>query len=507
MSKNISNNKRIAKNTMFLYIRMFFSLLVSLYTSRVVLNTLGIVDYGVYNTVAGFVTMFSFLNSTLSASIQRFFNFEGARNGIEGYKTVYSAGILIHLIVMFIILLLLETVGVWYVNCVMVIPDDRIASANTVFQFSVASLCLLVMMIPYIGAIMASEKMDFYAIVSVIDTLFKLCCVLALPYLPFDKLSTYGALLLFITIIDFFAYFLYSKRKILKFRFQLNKGRSLIRHLLSFSGWNVIGTFAFMLKGQALNMMLNFFFGPVINAARGIAYQINGAINSFSLNISIAYRPQIVQAYSRGEETRVNFLFFSQSKVCFALISLLIIPVIVDIDYILEIWLGENVPQYTAVFAILVLLDSLVCTLNTPCTQVVFATGKIRNYQIASSCVNLLLLPVCWLFFFLGFNATSSFIVTIIFSILNQIICVIQLLKVFNLNVRSYLLNVIAPCVMFFILCFFPGYIVFNIMHPSFVRLIVICAISVLWGCLLTWFLILNEDERKKIISILKNRK
>lgn len=506
MSDNISNNKRIAKNTMLLYIRMFFSLVVSLYTSRVVLNTLGIVDYGVYNTVAGFVTMFAFLNSTLSASIQRFYNFEGARDGKEGYKKVYSAGILIHAIVMLIILVLLETVGIWYVNNVMVVPEDRLASANIVLQFSVASLCLLVMTIPYIGAVMASERMDFYAIVSVTDTLFKLFCVLALPYLPYDKLSTYGALLLFISVVDFLAYSIYAKRKVLRFKLELHVDKSLIRQLLSFSGWNVIGTFAFMLKGQALNMLLNYFFGPVINAARGIAYQINGAISSFSSNIVVAYRPQIVQAYSRGEGSRVNFLFFSQSKICFALIALLITPVIIDINYILGIWLGDAVPQYTAIFAILVLLDSLVCTLNAPCTQVVFATGNIKSYQIASSCVNLLLLPACWLFLYLGFDVTSTFVITIVFSVLNQIVCVIQMLKVFNLNVRQYLLNVIIPCMTFITLCSLPGYLVYINMNESILRLVCIVSVSVFWGCILTYLLLLDRNEKKRITTMIKHR-
>lgn len=506
MSDYTSNNKRIAKNTMFLYIRMFFSLIVSLYTSRVVLNTLGIVDYGVYNTVAGFVTMFAFLNSTLSASMQRFYNYEGARDGIEGYKRVYSVGILIHVIVMLIILVLLETIGIWYINNVMVVPEDRLVTANVVFQFSVASLCLLVMTIPYIGAVMASERMDFYAIVSVMDTLFKLLCILALPHLPFDKLSTYGALLLLISIMDFLAYSIYVKRKVLKFKLELHADKLIIKQLLSFSGWNVIGTFAFMLKGQALNMLLNYFFGPVINAARGVAYQINGAISSFSSNIVVAYRPQIVQAYSRGEESRVNFLFFSQSKICFALIALLITPIIIDIDYILGLWLGDAVPQYTDIFATLVLLDSLVCTLNAPCTQVVFATGNIKGYQIASSCVNLLLLPACWLFLYLDFDATSTFVITIIFSVLNQVVCVIQMLKVFNLNVKQYLLKVIVPCMAFISLCSLPGYLVYINMNQCILRLVCIGCVSVLWGSALAYLLLFDSSERKRIITMIKHK-
>ena len=198
-----SNNKRIAKNTFFLYIRMFFTLIVSLYTSRVVLQNLGIIDYGVYSTVAGFVSMFAFLNSTLSASMQRFYNFEGAKHGDDGYRKVYSAGILIHFIVMLIMLILLETFGLWYMNNVMVLPADRLFSAKVVFQTSVISLCLLLMSIPYSGSIIAAERMDFYAVVSIVETVLKLLCVIILPYLPYDKLIFYGILMLLVSVVNF----------------------------------------------------------------------------------------------------------------------------------------------------------------------------------------------------------------------------------------------------------------------------------------------------------------
>lgn len=502
-----TNNKRIAKNTMFLYIRMFFTLIVSLYTSRVVLNTLGVVDYGVYNTVAGFVTMFAFLNATLSASMQRFYNFESARIGLDGFKKVYSSGIIIHVIVALLILILLETFGLWYVNNVMVIPPERLFSANVVYQLSLMSLCLIVMMIPFSGAVMAAERMDFYAIISILDVLLRLICILALPYLPYDKLITYGILYFLISVINITIYFIYTKLTIFKFKYQFIYDKCFLKQLLSFSGWNIIGTFAFMLKGQALNMLLNVFFGPVINAARGIAYQISNAINSFSSNISVAYKPQIVKSYSQGDNNRVTFLFISQSKICFALIAMLICPVIIDINYILKIWLGQTVPQYTAIFTILVLIDSLICTLNAPCTQVVFATGNIKKYQIASSCVNLLLLPICWLFLYYGFNATSTFIITIVFSIFNQIICLNQLLKVFSLNIKFYLAQVIYPCLFFIILCPLPGYIINSFMIESFGRLLVISGISVIWGITLIYFLLLKKNEQEKINSIIKQKR
>ena len=502
----MSDNKRIAKNTIFLYIRMFFALMVSLYTSRVVLNTLGVVDYGVYNTVAGFVTMFAFLNATLSASMQRYYNFEGTRMGLDGFKKVYFSGFLIHIVFTFIVFAILETFGLWYVKNVMVVPSERLFSANVVFHLSVLSLCLLIMKIPYIGAVMATERMEFYAIISIFDTLLRLVCVMLLPYLPCDKLIVYGVLYTVVSTVDFFVYFVYTKQKILKFRLQFKYDKYFLKELLTFSGWNIIGTFAFMLKGQALNMLLNVFFGPVINAARGIAYQISNAINSFSSNISVAYKPQIVKSYSQRDENRVRFLFVSQSKICFALINILITLVIIEMDFLLKFWLGESIPEYTDIFAILVLIDSLVCTLNTPCTQVVFATGNIKKYQIASSCVNLLLLPICWLFLHLGFKATSTFVATIIFSIINQIICVYQMAKVFAIGIRYYLIKVIYPCLFFAVLCPIPGYIIHLFMLESFTRFLVVSGVIAFWGIILTYALLLDKDERKKIVSIIKQK-
>lgn len=495
-----SNNKRIAKNTFFLYIRMFFTLIVSLYTSRVVLQNLGIIDYGVYSTVAGFVSMFAFLNSTLSASMQRFYNFEGAKHGDDGYRKVYSAGILIHFIVMLIMLILLETFGLWYMNNVMVLPADRLFSAKVVFQTSVISLCLLLMSIPYSGSIIAAERMDFYAVVSIVETVLKLLCVIILPYLPYDKLIFYGILMLLVSVLNFILYYLYAKKYILKFKVLFKYEMSFLRQLLAFSSWNVIGTFIFALKGQAINLLLNFFFGPIVNAARGIAFQVGNAISAFSANVSLAFRPQMVSAYSQNDPHRVLFLFSIQSKICFALLAILITPVILNIDYILIVWLGNNIPDYTSIFVCLVLLDSLICSLNTPCTQVVSATGKIKGYQIASSLVNILLLPTCWLFLKSGFEPVSVFVITAVFSVLNQVVCVWQMVKVFEINIYRYLLSVVVPCIIFILLCPLPGYIFYEFTEESFIRLCLTAFVSVIWGVVLAYYLLMNKREREQIL-------
>lgn len=500
------NNKRIAKNTAYLYARMFFVLVVSLYTSRVVLNTLGVSDYGVYNVVAGFVTMFGFLNATLSASMSRFYNFEGGQRGEEGVRNVYTAGFYIQILLSIVVLILLETFGLWYINNVMVIPTERVHAANILFQYSVASMILVIMQIPYTSAIMSYERMDFYAFVSIIDVFLKLLIVLALPHIPFDKLIVYATFTLIITIADFLLYFIYTKRLFPAIKLNKTVNKPLFKSFLSFSGWNLLGTFAFMLKGQGLNMILNVFFGALINAARGVAYQVNNAISGFSNNIATAFRPQIVDAYSKQDNCRVTKLFFTQSKVCYSLILVLVVPVIIEIDYILQLWLGSAVPDEANIFTSLVLVDMLICTLNTPVTQVTFSTGKIRTFQICSSMVNLLLLPVCYLFLKTGYSASAVFVITIIFSIINQMVCLLCMKKVFAYGLKNYLYSVVLPLGIVTILLPVIPFYVYQNLGQSFSRLILVCIADVVGAAGLLPFVVFTKEERRTVLKYIRRK-
>lgn len=501
-----ANNNRIAKNTIFLYVRMFFVLIVSLYTSRVVLNTLGVSDFGVYNVVGGFVSLFGFLNSTLSSSMSRFFNYEGGQRGEEGVREVYTAGFWIHVLLAVVVLILLETFGLWYINNVMVVPDDRLHAANILFQYSIFSMTLVILEIPYTSAIMSYERMDFYALVSIIDVVIKLLIVLALPFIPYDKLISFATLTLIITIADFLLYFIYAKRKFRALKLGGKVNKKLFKSFLSFSGWNLLGTFAFMLKGQGLNMILNVFFGTIINAARGVAYQIQGALTGFSGNIATAFRPQIVDAYSKKENERVLKMFFSESRICYCLILVLIVPVLIEIDYILHLWLGNAVPEYANIFAILVLVDMLICTLNTPVTQVTFSTGSIKTYQIVSSAINLMLLPVCWIFLKMGFEASSVFVITIVFSIINQAGCLFCMKKVFSYSMREYLSSVIIPLSLITILLPIFPFLLSKYMDTSFLRLALICVADVLLAVVLMWIVILKKEEKQIVNTFIRKK-
>ena len=497
----MGSTRQIAKNTAFLYARMFVVLAVSLYTSRVVLHALDVVDFGIYNVVAGFVSLFGFLETTLSSSIQRFYNFEETRNGTEGFSRVFSEGIIIQAGLSLILLVLLETAGLWYVNHVMVIPAERLHAANILFQCATLSLMLVLFQVPFSGAIIAREKMDFYAVVSIIEVFLKLGIALLLIRSGSDRLILYAVLMLGVTLVSTLLMTAFCRARIPGTRFLRQRDRDTRKELLSFSGWSLMGAFVFMMKGQGINLLLNFFFGPAINAARGLTYQISGAISGFSSNITIAFRPQIVSSYAAGQEGHTKHLMFVESRVCFGLIALLVTPVIIEMDYILHLWLGDIVPEHTAMFATLVLIDTLICTLNTPCTQIVYAVGDIRRYQIWTTLLNLSLLPVCWLLLRCGFASESVFVATIVFSLILQPVCLLLTRQVFPFSWKDYGREVLLPCTAILLLIPLLPAAVHLLMHPSFGRLLLVCAATLCVALPLLYRFILDDNGRAKVRS------
>lgn len=498
-----ADNKRIARNTAYLYFRMFFGLIVSLYTCRVVLEVLGIVDYGINSVVGGFVLMFGFLNNTLSSSMQRFYNYEGVKNEEHGFRQVYNAGLVIHIIIAILFFIFLETFGLWYVNNIMVIPKDRLLAGNIVYQSSVASMILIIMQIPYSGAVMAKERMDYFASVGIFDIVSRLLFVFTLPYIPIDKLISSATFSLLISIMNFLFYFIYCKRKFVEIKIETIKSKLLYRNILSFSGWNLIGSLAFLMKSQGLNMMLNYFFGPIINAARSIAYQINTAVGNFSNNIVVAFRPQLVNSYAEKNYARTRSLMFLETKACFLLIAVLITPFILEIDLILSLWLGDNVPDYTARFAILILIDSLINTLNTPCTQVVHAVGIMKFYQITSSCVNFMLLPISWFLLKIGFDATSVYYAMIVVSITHQTACIMITNKIFYFGIMSYLKDVLFPCIISIILLMVFSCLIVMVMPDSFIRFVIIGLLDLLIASFIGYYIMLNNRERQTVKQVI----
>jgi len=358
--------------------------------------------------------------------------------------------------------------------------------------------------VPYSSIIMAKERMDYYAVVGIIDVLLKLGVAIILPYLPYDKLISYSFLNLIITLANFFLYFIYAKYNfpILKLKRLFDK--ELFRSMLSFSGWNVIGTFAFMLKGQGLNLLLNFFFGPVVNAARGISYQVLSAMQGFTANISIAFRPQLITSYAEGNIERTRKMMYSESKICYVLMGALVTPLIIEMDYVLHLWLGGIVPEYTVPFTILVLLDMLIGTLNTPFTQVVHATGNLKTYQIVSTIVHCLIIPIAWLLLKFGYSPVSSFVVSLAMAMVNQIGCMLVVRNIFPYGLKKYLVQIILPCLLYTVLLPLLPLMIYFVMEQSFARLALICLVDFIAAITIAFFAVLNKDEKSLLLNFVR---
>ena len=497
MANDTGANTRIAKNTVFLTLRMLLVLVISLYSSRVVLQVLGVEDFGIYNVVGGFVSMFGFLNSSMTNSIQRYYNFSIGKEGEAALPNVYFAAFVIQTILAIIVLILVETFGLWYLYNKMVIPDGRMTAAFWLFQFSVISMLFVILEVPYASAVMAYEKMNFFAIISVLDAMLKLVVVLILPMFEGDSLIWYGVLILGITIINFLLYFIYSKRKFKYLQLKRVKDGALFKGMLSFSGWNLFGTFALMMKEQGLNMVLNLFFGPVVNAARGVAYQVINAIRGFTSNIYTAARPQFTQSYAQGDSHRTIQLMFSTSKLCFILLLMLSLPVMFEADYVLKIWLGDNVPDYTQIFVVLVIISSLITVFNPAMSFVVHATGKMKTYQVAGALIDLLILPVAYLFLKMGFQPESVFIVSIVFNIIQQIVSLIIVNKLVPFSIKEYIVRVWVPLSIVVLIAVIPLLGIHSFMSQGFLRLCIVVVVSSLVIMGLSYCAAFNNSERQ----------
>lgn len=330
MSNNSVNNKRIAKNTLLLYVRMFFVMAVTLFTSRVVLATLGVTDFGIYNVVGGVVAMMGILNNAMAVSTQRYLTFELGRGDAVRLKQVFCMCLAIFVMLAVVVVVLGETVGLWFLNSKMTIPADRMVAANWVYQFSILACVASLIVTPYNAVIIARERMNVYAYVGILEVVLKLAVVYLLLVIPVDRLTTYGLLILLSQIVIAVIYMLYCTRHFAEARYRVYWDGSLFRELVSYSGWNLFGSAAGVVKGQGLNILLNMFFTPAVNAARGIAYQVNAAITQFFTNFYTAVRPQITKYYAQGDMEEMTKLIFRSSKMSFYLIMLISMPVIIE---------------------------------------------------------------------------------------------------------------------------------------------------------------------------------
>lgn len=439
------NNKRIAKNTLYLYIRLVFVLVVSLYTSRVVLHALGVVDFGVYNVVAGFVSMLALLSTSLTNSVQRFYNYEIGKNGQESIQKVYISSLYIQIIIAVIILIIAETVGVWYIENKMVYPIERENTVYFVYQTSVVALLLTVMQIPYTAAIIAHERINFYAIVGVLDVVMKLLIAIIISNSSYDRLVIYGILVASVSLFVFLLYYLYSKKHFTALKYKRKFYKRTFTEMLSFSGWNALNGLSQTIKNQGVNMIMNFFLGPVVNAARGISYQIKSALLGFVMNITTAAQPQMIESYSNGDIRRSERLFYSVSKFVFLSLFVVALPIIYHVGFVLRLWLGPDYPEYTEIFTILVLIITLVDILMTPITIIINANGQIGLYNFCISIIELLTLPLAYIILNHGYEPQYVFVMSLGLSIVAVIISLVIMQYKTELCIVDYAKSVIVP--------------------------------------------------------------
>lgn len=506
MAQVSKKNNTIAKNTLFLYLRMFFVLGVSLYTTRVVFNVLGVVDYGIYNVVSGFVLLFSFLNTSLANGVQRYYNYSIGRKGEYSVTDVYNMSLLIQLIFGVALVLVIELGGLWYMDHYMTIPAERLVAARWVFHTGVLSLFLVIMQIPYSAAVIAYEKMDYYAIVNIVDVVARLVAIIVLPCIDVDKLALYGCLLLIINVLDLAMYAGYSRSRFGGIVLALKFRPKLFRDMLAFSGWNIFGTFSFMLQSQGMNLLLNGWFGPVLNAARGVANMVQAAVQGFQGNIVLAFRPQIVQSYAEGDNERVREMFDWLSKISYVMLLVIITPLTLELHQVLGFWLGDKMPEETYVFTTLVLVNTMISSLNTPVTQVIHATGRMKLYQIAVGTIICMSLPVAWLLLKMGCEPYSVFVVCILFTLINQIVSIMVLRRYFAMDIRKYVSGIIMPLLVVTVLTPVAGWYICQVMDETFLRLVIVGAVSVCMCLALSYYVLLNGAERRVIVSFIQNK-
>ncbi len=491
---------------MFLYFRMILIMAVQLYTVRVVLSVLGSTDYGLNNVVGGIVTMFSFLSGTMATASQRYFAFEIGRNDMVQLKKTFSLTLIIYCLLGFIILLLAETVGLWFLNNKMVIPEDRMNAANWVYQFSVFSFIVTMFQVPYDALVIAREKMNVYAYVSIFEVVLKLLIVYLLSISSFDKLITYSFLTFSVTLIITSIYKSYCIRNYKESHFKFFWDKKLFKEITSYSGWNLFGALAGVANNQGINILINLFFGPTINAARGIAYQINSSINGFVQNFMTASKPQITKLYAQGNIKELNILIERTSKFSFLLLLLIVLPVGLETSFILKIWL-KDFPEYTVVFVQLILINTLVDTISYALMAGAQATGKIKTYQATVGTIMLLNIPISYIFLKIGIEPYQVLYINISISVICLFFRLFFLKKLIKLEISHFLKEVVLKV---FILTLVVLLIMYQLKkylnEETLVNFIIISVLSVVLIIFFSYLLILSKIEKQLIKSFIDKK-
>lgn len=497
-----STGKRIARNTLMLYFRQILIMLVSLYTVRVVLNTLGAVDYGIYNVVAGVVTMFSFLSGAMATASQRYFSFDLGKKDYEQLKKTFSVSFTIYVLIALVVVLLAETVGLWFVYNKLVIPPERVQAARWIYQASIVSFVFTILTTPYMASIIAHEDMTIYAYVSIVEVILKLGIVFLLPLFSLDKLILYGLLMAVVVIINTTVYRTICRRKYEECRAKLQWDTALFKELLSYTGWNMFGASVGVFKFQAVNIVLNQFFNPVVIAARGIASQVNAAVNSFAQNFSTAVRPQIIKNYAAGKKEEMYELVYRSCKGTFFLMYIFTLPLCLEMPFVLKLWL-KNPPEYAILFTQLALIDVLIDSINYPLMTAAQATGKIKLYQSVVGGVLLLNFPLAFLFCSLGFPPVTVFYISIGITLTAGIVRIYILKRLLGFSISNFMSKVYFPIMLSVIFSLILPFLLYFFMNSGITRFFLISINSLLCSGFVFYSLSLSKKERKWFNSML----
>lgn len=494
------NTRRIAKNTLALYVRMLFGMLVSLYTSRVILNALGVVDFGIQNVVGGVVGMFALLSGSLSAAISRFLTFELGTKNEERLAKIFSTSLVVQVFLATIIVILLETVGVWILNTKMVIPPERMFAANCVLQFSIASFAINLISMPYNASIVSHEHMTVFAYIGVGEIIARLLIVLSLKIIPesYDKLIYFSILTFCLMVIIQIIYWLYCKHHFKECRFKLYTEKTLLKEILGFASWNFIGASSAILRDQGGNVILNLFWGPTVNAARGIGQQVSNAVGAFVNNFMVALNPQITKSYASGDYNYTFSLIYRATRFSYYVMFIIALPILFNSNFIIGLWLGQ-IPEHVILFVKLTIIFSLCETISNPLVTVMLATGKIRNYQIIVGGLQMLNLPISYILLRIGSIPEIVMIVAISLSLSCLVARLIMLRKMIGLSVRKYLNNVLLRIAIVTILSVIIPCVVTRISNETLMWSIVSILICIMASSIVVYFIGCSINEQRFI--------
>ena len=475
-------------------------MLISFFTAGITLNALGVEDYGINNVVGGLVAMFSLLSNSLTAASGRFITFALGKGDLEYQKRVFSTAVNIHIVLAIVVVIAIETVGVWFLNNRLNIPSDRLYAANWVLQCSVISFALGLFSVPYNSSIYAHERISTFAWFTIYDAVVKLIVVASIYYYGGDKLILLAVISLIPGVIKQFIYWLYCQRNFpeCEYNFQLDRG--LFKEMFSFSGWNFFNSSAFLLNTQGVNMLINIFFGVTVNAARGIASQIEGYASQFASNFTTAINPQITKFYASGEYSKMYSLVCRGAKFSFFLLFIIALPIISETEIILRIWLGI-VPQYSVIFVQLSLILCIISGVGQSGYTACMATGQLKKYSIVITAIALFQFPLTWIFFKLGASVVSTYYLYILVRVMALIARMFLMQEMIGLKVEMYIREVLVPIIFTTIVAVIPSFVINMLVDASIYRLFISFFVSIISVVFSAFFVGMTKNERKFILQ------